>query len=89
MGASLRANTSWILFRQALDACAASRRAANASEGAVFLAVSSCSDPDGCGRWVGSGAVSADAWRNGADMQATWASVMLNAGQVLQGVEPV
>jgi alpha-galactosidase len=61
-------NTSWIRFRKALDQC----------KHRILMAVSSCSDPTGCGAWVASGAVSADIWRTTGDIQATWGSIMNN-----------
>jgi alpha-galactosidase len=63
-------NTSWILFRAALDACRA-----KAGRPPIFLACSSCgpSNPDGCQSWI---RALCNQWRTVGDIQATWGSVM-------------
>ena len=66
------ANTSWIRFRAALDECKAS------TGRHMLMAVSSCNNATTCGKWVASGAVSADIWRTTNDIQATWGSIMNN-----------
>jgi hypothetical protein len=73
-------NTSWVLFRAALDTCASSR-------GRPFLmACSSCGvntggGVAGCGQWIADGPVSCDVWRTGGDIQARWSSIINNLEQ--------
>lgn len=62
-------NTSWILFRQGLDACYA-----GGGRGMV-LSVEYCSDPNGCGQWI---TKLTNLWRTTGDIQATWASMTSN-----------
>eukprot|EP01063_Lacrimia_lanifica_P033445 TRINITY_DN5940_c0_g2_i1.p1 TRINITY_DN5940_c0_g2~~TRINITY_DN5940_c0_g2_i1.p1 ORF type:complete len:937 (+),score=234.67 TRINITY_DN5940_c0_g2_i1:46-2856(+) len=63
-------NASWLLFQKGFQECAAR------TGRAALTSVSSCGDPDGCGRWV---AGAADNWRVANDIQADWGSVVNNA----------
>ena len=41
----------------------------------IVQSVESCSDPTGCGQWIGS---LANLWRTNSDIQSTFASVLAN-----------
>lgn len=64
-------NTSWINFRQGLDACA------KGGGRPIVLSVETCTaaNTDDCQAWVGR---LAQLWRTTGDIQATWGSVMSN-----------
>lgn len=76
-------NTSWIRFRRAFDECETTTGrcvsmacpltlALTLTGRHITMACSSCSDPDGCGKWIATGQVRADVWRTTGDIQATW-----------------
>lgn len=76
-------NHSWMLFRSALDACAARRGrkfwvACSSCGPTPCLENGTCTGPSGCGKWIASGPVSCDVWRTGGDIQARWSSIMAN-----------
>lgn len=64
-------NTSWINFRQGIDACT------QGGGRPIVLSVESCgtSNPDDCQAWIPG---LANLWRTTGDIQATWVSVMSN-----------
>ena len=64
------ANTSWLRFREGFDACL------NATGRPIFESVEYCKPGNECAEWIGD---VADAWRTSADINANWASVLLNA----------
>jgi alpha-galactosidase len=63
-------NTSWIKFRNALDACAE-----RTGRPPIVLSVEYCRTVGGCGEWI---TTTANLWRTTDDIQATWSSVMSN-----------
>ena len=67
-------NTSWVRFKQGFAACLAR------TGRPTVESVESCGSVAGCGEWI---ANSANLWRTGADLEATWDSVVKNADATL------
>ena len=61
--------TSWSRFHGGFAKCL------NETGRYIVQSVESCSDPKGCGTWVGD---VANLWRTGGDIQATWSSMLGN-----------
>ena len=67
-------NTSWVRFKQGFAACLAR------TGRPIVESVESCGSVEGCGEWI---ANSANLWRTGGDLEATWASIIKNADTTL------
>ena len=67
-------NTSWARFKRGFEACLAR------TGRPIVESVESCGSVSGCGEWI---AQSANLWRTGADLEATWASVLKNVDTTL------
>jgi len=89
-----RNNISWMLFRAALDKCAAKRKrkfwmsCSSCGPTKCLLDGSCVGKPSGCGQWIAKGRVSCDLWRTGGDIQARWSSIMANL-DMMQLMAPV
>mgnify|MGYP006077722795 CR=1 FL=1 len=67
-------NTSWVLFKEGFANCL------KETGRPIVESVESCSSVTGCGEWI---ANSANLWRTGSDLEATWSSVMRNVDATL------
>jgi alpha-galactosidase len=62
-------NTSWVRFQEGFAECLAS------TGRPIVQSVESCGTVAGCGEWI---AQCSNLWRTGADLEATWQSIMNN-----------